>query len=122
MIINLSDMRGKTLAELGVKPGWFCQHSGCSIWVEVLEVWDNMLLVVARRPADQTDLVTHHPSRYSGIWTLSDELPNGYWIRGVGLNRRKNFYDKFHPELTRIIPSRQRIVMRDYRSRESRSA
>lgn len=99
-----------------VKPGMFCMYGGCTIWFEILYVGNDWLKVVSRRPSEQTDLVTSYHID-SSLFEISETTPDGHWIAGTRLTRRKNFYDKFYPELTRIIPSKQRLVYAQHRDR-----
>lgn len=95
-------LREKSLAELGVQPGWFCRHGGCSIWFEILRVHAGAVLCVARDPAKQTEHVFHY-SGWSGLWEVADGKPPGsHWIDRA---RRKNFFDKFFPERDKIVPN-----------------
>lgn len=89
----------KTLAEIGVQPGWFCRHSGCSIWFEIITVFDNAVVCVSRDPKKRTEYARHGEG-WSAIWELSEEQPEGSVIFK---DRKKNFYDKFHPEPENII-------------------
>ncbi|MBK6616310.1 hypothetical protein [Ottowia sp.] len=85
----------RTLAEIGVQPGWFCRHGTCSIWLEVLRVFEDMLVCVSRSPAKGTDLVMHSRT-YAGLDWLSASMPVGSVI--LAEPRAKNFFDKFYPE------------------------
>lgn len=93
----------KTLRQIGVQPGWFCQHGSCSIWVEVLRVFDDSLTCVARNPRKGTEFV-FHTNMHGGTSAFSPEKPDGHWI---DRDRKKNFYDKFHPEVKNVIPQVQ---------------
>lgn len=98
---NSDDMHNKTLADIGVEPGWYCRHSGCSIWFEVLDVSGNALTCVARDPRQPGSTRVVHNGLWSGLWALADGRPDAYhWI---DRNRRKSFFDKFHPERDKII-------------------
>ncbi len=45
-----------TLESLGVQPGWYVRHAGCSIWFEVIEVFGQWAQCVARDPKKGTAL------------------------------------------------------------------
>lgn len=85
----------RSLHEIGVQPGWFCRHSSCSIWFEVLRVYDDMLVCVARGASKGTELVLHGP-KYTRLDWLCPTLPVGEVI--LAEPRAKNFVDKFYPE------------------------
>jgi hypothetical protein len=93
----------KTLAQIGVRPGWFCRHSSCSIWVEVLQVFDDCIICVARDPSKAKDHV-FHKSSHTWVDAFCPGKPAGNWI---DRDRKKNFYDKFHPEVNNVIPQVQ---------------
>lgn len=78
----------------GVKPGWFVRHGTCSIWFEIIDVFDNSLTCVARDPKKGTEYCMLGDF-YGAIDEVTDTLPDGSWIKA---NREKNFYDKFNPE------------------------
>lgn len=85
--------KNKTLLEIGVKPGWFCRHSGCSIWFEILTVYDTAVSCVSRGPDKGTSYVRHGQG-WGAISELSENKPVGNYILK---DRTKNFYDKFYP-------------------------
>lgn len=85
----------RSLQEIGVQPGWFCKHGSCSIWFQVLRVYDGMLVCIARDPAKGTELVLHGPN-YTRVDWLCPSLPVGDVI--VAEPRAKNFFDKFYRE------------------------
>ncbi len=93
--------RSANLIELGVKPGWFVRKGTCSIWQEIQDVWEDWLTCAARDPKQITD-----SGRVGNFFSAIDEVcevppPHSSWIT---LERRKSFYDKFHPELDKIVP------------------
>lgn len=99
-----------------VEEGMFCQYGGCSIWFEILHVYDGALSVSSRNPSKQTEYIGNYHIN-SPMFKLSKELPTGNWITGHGKGRKKNFYDKFYPELNKIIVSKQKFVYSQHRER-----
>lgn len=90
-------LHDKSLPEIGVKPGWFCQAGGCSIWLQVITVWKDMLECVARDPENGTTLIIHKPF-LSGTDCFCETEPESDFIALAFNERVKNFFDKFHPE------------------------
>lgn len=91
-----------TLEGLGVHPGWYVRHAGCSIWFEVIEVFGQWAQCVARDPKQGTALVSIGRN-FSSIDEFCTGQPGS--LRSISKTREKNFYDKFHPELDRIVPA-----------------
>ena len=91
-----------TVTGLGVQPGWFVRFGSCSIWFEVIDVFtDRMVECVARDPRKGTELVSIG-NFFSSITAFATACPGGSWI---SKDRKKSFYDKFYPELDRIVPA-----------------
>ncbi len=89
-----------TNQELGVQPGWYVRHACCSIWLEVVAVYSGSVLCVSRDPKKVTDYVSIG-DRYSSINEFCTGQPAGrQWI---AKDRTKSFYDKFSPEVDRIV-------------------
>lgn len=100
MIINLL-RETKSLAEAGVTRGWFCRYGGCSIWFEVVDVFDDMLKCTGRSAREGTNLVIHSSRNgYRGVSEVCDSLAEVMRNGAVILSepRAKNFVDKFNKE------------------------
>ncbi len=90
-----------TPESLGVQPGWFVRHGSCSIWFEVIDVVaGRWVTCVARDPKKGTEMVSIG-NFFSSITAFATACPGGSWIAKY---RKKSFYDKFYPELDRIVP------------------
>lgn len=93
---NTSD----TTTALGVEPGWYVRHACCSIWFEVVHVTERWVTCVSRDPKKGTELVSIGDN-YSSINEFCTGRPSG--LRWISKDRAKSFYDKFFPEVDRII-------------------
>ena len=89
------------LQDLGVQPGWFVRYGCCSIWFEVLQVFQNSVVCVARDPAKGTELALVGEF-YSAINEFCDGN-QGHYRHWIDKDRRKSFRDKFFPESDKIV-------------------
>ena len=97
----MTAVAGKTISEIGVQPGWFVRYGDCSIWFEVIRVYENAVVCVHRDPARKTEYLSMG-THFSAINEFEPEAPaHSRWIAA---DRRKSFYDKFYPEIDRITP------------------
>jgi len=91
---------GKTLSEIGIQPGWFVRYGSCSIWFEVLDVFDTAVSCVHRDPLRKKDFL-QMGSHFSAINELSPRAPAG--SRWIAADRSKSFFNKFYPERDKIV-------------------
>jgi len=54
------------MKEVGIKPGWYVQHSGSDVWLEVVSVFEDALLCASESEDHRTDYVMLRKER-SGI-------------------------------------------------------
>lgn len=90
-----------TLEGLGVQPGWYVRHAGCSIWFEVVGLLcGKWVECVARDPGKGTVLASIGRN-FASIDEFCTGQPGSlHWISKT---REKNFFDKFYPERDRIV-------------------
>lgn len=91
-----------TLEGLQVEPGWYVRSACCSIWCEVVSVVGSWVVCVARDPRKGTDMVSIGDN-YSSVNEFCIGKPSG--LRWIAADRTKSFYDKFFPEIHRIVSS-----------------
>jgi hypothetical protein len=93
------------LIELGITPKMYVRYGDCSIWFEVLKVYKDFVICASRDPKRKTEMAMIG-AYFSAINEFAQTMEK--YDRFINVDRTKSFYDKFYPEIDKIIVDNQK--------------